>query len=136
MADYVLPLSDTQVLEIRNEGEQTSVRNEIRSVGSHQVSQTTTTTGEFVAPPQYVPTDDGIILVLATAGGEHHVRVEGGNVSTGQFEIDREQLQDLPGTESEAKPSAEEDATDRVCLSCGETVEERFRFCPLCGKRL
>jgi len=136
MADYVLRLSDTQVLEISNEGEQTSVRNEIRSAGSHQVSQTTTTTGELVSPPQYVSAGEGIILVLMTASGEHHVRVAGGNVSTGHFDIDREQLQGLPGSESEAKPSVEEDATDRVCLSCGETVEERFRFCPLCGKRL
>jgi hypothetical protein len=136
MAVYILPLSDSHVLEIRNDGRQTSVRSEIKSPGSHQVSQTSTTTGPLVSPPQYVSAAGAVILVFKTSAGEHHVRVEGGSISTGHFSIDRDQLKDVPGTRERGEPSAEEDATDRVCLSCGETVEERHRYCPFCGKRL
>jgi len=136
MAVYVLSLSDTHVLEIRNDGRQTSVRSEVKSPGSHQVSQTSTTTGPLTSPPQYVSSAGVVILVFKTPAGEHHVRVDGGSISTGQFSFERSQLRNVPGTGDRATPSAEEDATDRVCLSCGETVEERHRFCPFCGKRL
>lgn len=95
MEVYRLVFSDVQKIELGNDGKQTRVKNELSGPGSHSVSESSFTTGAFTAPPKHVQIEQGVIIVITAADGEFHIRIRGGEMSTGQFEFDRNDLEDF-----------------------------------------
>ena len=93
---YRLSISDSQTLEVGNADGQTEVKNEIVSPGSHQSSNMSFTTGDFVSPPRYVREGEGVVLVFTTADGERQMRIAGGEMETGEFSLDRSRLEVMP----------------------------------------
>jgi hypothetical protein len=100
MYSFSITLSEGHTVSVTNDGNMTEVKNEIKNPGQQSVSGSSFNTGPLVSPPKYVKSEDSLLIVLESASERYQVQIKGGNMSTGQFALDADDLDDMPSTSS------------------------------------
>ncbi|MGB3495726.1 MAG: zinc ribbon domain-containing protein [Elainellaceae cyanobacterium] len=79
---YLCELSSGQMLYLRQHGTQTSVTLASMQPGQQQQSSSSFSTGAWAAPPDVFSTPLNVIVRLHTAGGDRHLQIQGGSISS------------------------------------------------------
>jgi hypothetical protein len=98
MYNFSITLSEGHTVSVTNDGNMTEIKNEIQSPGQQSVSGSSFNTGPLVNPPKYVKSEDTLLIVLESASERYQVQIKGGSMSTGQFALDMDDLDEMSPT--------------------------------------
>jgi hypothetical protein len=98
MYSFSMTLSEGHTVSVTNDGNMTEVKNAIRKPGQQSESGSSFNTGPLVAPPKYVKSGDTLLIVLESASERYQVQIKGGSMSTGQFALEADDLDEMSPT--------------------------------------